>query len=86
MKFKYGSLKSWFYHHLAEAFKESPVGRLYATQSFDDQQPHPYDYTTHLKVYSVNVYAYAAMRAIARDVSSTPFMVQQQIRQDGDLI
>lgn len=86
MKFVPGALRLWWYKQLATAFKGNPVGRFFATQSFDNTAPHPYDYPTHLKVYSINVYAYASMRAIARDVSSTPLLVQKQERQDGDLV
>lgn len=78
------SLKMSWQIYLVDAYKRSPIGKFYENQSFDGRQPHNVDKLTHLAVYAVNVWAFAAMRAIARDVSSTPLLVQKETIIDGE--
>lgn len=46
-------------------------------------EQHDFDQVAHNQVYKKNVYAFAAMRAIARDVASTPLQVEQRRIIDG---
>jgi len=60
--------------------KVNPAGALTVINSSGGESEQSWDSDTeaHLKVYLVNVYAYAAIQAIATDVSSTPMLVQKK--------
>jgi len=82
------ALRRWrFSRALSLIQKENPIGALHVVNSgFDDEQPHTSDTQAHLKVYMVNVYAYAAITCIARDVGSTPLDVQRRETIDGEQV
>jgi len=68
------------------AVKSNPIGPLTVGLPFGGlTQPHPFDFHSHLKVYLVNVHAFAAQRAIARDVAAVPLLVQERKTVDGKL-
>lgn len=60
--------------------KENPVGKIIVSDGSKGQESvaHDTDQRSHVKVFLVNVYAYSAQRAIARDVSSTPVLIQKR--------
>jgi len=49
------------------------------------EEPPPYDIGAYLQSLLVNVYVFAAVGAIARDVSSTPLNIQRRTRVDGQI-
>ena len=64
--------------------KSNPVAIL-ATQAIasNRKEPHPYDQSAHLQVILVNAYIFASIRALARDVSSTPLKVERKRRRNS---
>lgn len=83
---------TWFEKYLAWRLrraqtlieKVNPIGALQVINTGqDDQQPWTTDTISHLQVYMVNVYAYAAMSCIGIDVASTPLRVQKKVFIDG---
>lgn len=69
---------------LALLQKENPIGALQVINTGqDDRQPWTTDTISHLQVYMVNVYAYAAMSCIGMDVASTPLLVQKKTFVNG---
>ncbi len=66
-----------------DGFKKNPASKVGKTQFPDGRQYSKYDQAMHLAVYTVDVWAYASIRAIARAVSQLPLLVQEQQDVDG---
>ncbi len=68
--------------------KVNPVGpltvRIVGGKSRSTPQPWPYDFRAHAKVYLLNIYCYAASRAIAMDVAAVPVRVKRHEIIDGE--
>lgn len=68
--------------------KANPVGPLLVSlisgRSKPEPQPWPFDFRAHAKVYLLNIYCYAASKAIAMDVAAVPIRVKHHEIIDGE--
>jgi len=77
----WSNIKRWF----SGGFKKNPASHIGKTQFHDGEQHPKYDHTVHLAVYTIDVWAYASIRAIARAISQLPLLAQQQQKIDGKM-
>lgn len=64
--------------------KSDLIGPLRPVFTGSDIQPKPFDYASHAKVFLVDVWAYACIRAIAEAISSVPLRAMQQVTRDAE--
>jgi len=66
--------------------KDNPLSAMSLQTGMGGAQPYNVDKDAHIRVYFANAWAFAAIRAIAKSVSSVPLRVQERSFKDGQEI